>query len=65
MVYSSNVDVSSTNCNWQATRGMINKQALSLMKPTAILINASRGPVVDQEALAEALKKGTIAAAGE
>jgi len=44
---------------------MINKQALSLMKPTAILINASRGPVVDQEALAEALKKGTIAAAGE
>jgi phosphoglycerate dehydrogenase-like enzyme len=35
------------------------------MKPNAILINASRGPVVDQEALAEALKKGTIAAAGE
>ncbi len=44
---------------------MINKDALSRMKPTAILINASRGPVVDQEALAEALKKGTIAAAGE
>lgn len=47
-----------------ATRGLINKDALARMKPTAILINASRGPVVDQEALAEALKKGTIAAAG-
>ncbi len=34
------------------------------MKPTAILINTSRGPVVDQEALYQALKRGQIAAAG-
>lgn len=37
---------------------------LALMKPTAILINTSRGPVVDETALVEALKNGTIAAAG-
>ncbi|MBA7667622.1 Glyoxylate/hydroxypyruvate reductase B [subsurface metagenome] len=35
----------------------------SMMKPTAILVNASRGPVVDQKALYEALKSGQIAAA--
>jgi lactate dehydrogenase-like 2-hydroxyacid dehydrogenase len=37
---------------------------LALMKPTAILINASRGPVVDEKALVHALKKGKIAGAG-
>jgi phosphoglycerate dehydrogenase-like enzyme len=45
------------------TRGLINAQALSLMKPTAVLINTARGPVVDPDALYEALKSGQIAAA--
>lgn len=47
-----------------STRGMISKEKLQLMKPTSILINTARGPVVDSTALAEALNNGTIAAAG-
>lgn len=47
-----------------STRGMINKEKLSLMKPSAILINVARGPVVVAQDLADALKDGTIAAAG-
>jgi len=46
------------------TRHMIGAAQLSMMKPTAILVNTSRGPVVDEAALAEALEKGTIAGAG-
>ncbi len=46
------------------TRHLIGRQQLKMMKPTAILINTSRGPVVDEQALAEALRDGTIAAAG-
>lgn len=46
------------------TTGLIGKEQLELMKPEAILINTSRGPVVDSAALATALKNGTIAAAG-
>jgi glyoxylate reductase len=46
------------------TRHLIGARELALMKPTAILINTTRGPVVDQQALAEALKAGAIAAAG-
>jgi glyoxylate reductase len=46
------------------TRHVIGARELALMKPTAILINTTRGPVVDQAALAQALKAGTIAAAG-
>lgn len=46
------------------TTGLIGKEQLELMKPEAILINTSRGPVVDSAALAAALKNGTIAAAG-
>ena len=46
------------------TRGMIGEKELALMKPTAMLINTARGPVVDTQALANALALGTIACAG-
>lgn len=46
------------------TRHLIDARALSLMKPTAYLINTSRGPVVDEPALVEALRDGRIAGAG-
>lgn len=46
-----------------STRGLINHQTLRLMKPTAILINAARGPIVDTEALTQALTEGWIAGA--
>ncbi len=47
-----------------STRGMIGKNELAMMKKSAYLINTARGPVVDEEALAEALKAGVIAGAG-
>jgi glyoxylate reductase len=47
-----------------ATRGLIDGRRLSLMKPSAVLVNTARGPVVDEEALATALEDGTIFAAG-
>ncbi|NPA47545.1 MAG: 3-phosphoglycerate dehydrogenase [Thermococci archaeon] len=47
-----------------STYHLINEERLKLMKDTAILINASRGPVVDTEALVKALKEGWIAGAG-
>lgn len=43
------------------THHLINAEALSRMKPTAVLINTSRGPVVDSDALYDALKAGAIA----
>ncbi len=46
------------------TKGLIDKEALIKMKPTAILINAARGTVVDTDALLEALQSGQILAAG-
>src|SRR5262249_15863108 len=46
------------------TRHLINANRLSLMKPTAYLINVARGPIVDQKALTEALRAGRLAVAG-
>ncbi len=47
-----------------STRGMIGAEKLALMKPSAVLINVARGPVVVAKDLADALNNGTIAAAG-
>lgn len=46
------------------TRGLIGPRELTLMKPTAVLINTARGGVVNEPALIEALRSGTIAGAG-
>lgn len=46
------------------TRYFIGYRELSMMKPTAFLVNTSRGPVVDEKALLRALQNGTIAGAG-
>src|SRR4051812_22678350 len=47
-----------------ATKGIVNADRLALMKPTAFLINTSRGPLIDEAALAGALNAGTMAGAG-
>ena len=47
-----------------STRGMIDAAKLAMMKPSAMLINVARGPVVVEKDLAEALEKGVIACAG-
>ena len=47
----------------ESTKGLIGKDEIALMKPDAVLINTARGPVVDSEALAEALNNGKIAGA--
>lgn len=46
------------------TEGLIGDHALSVMKPSAFLINCARGPIVDTEALTRALERGDIAGAG-
>lgn len=48
----------------EASRHVIDAGALASMKPSAILVNTARGPLVDEAALVEALRAGTIAAAG-
>lgn len=58
-------DVISLHCPLtDSTKGLINKEKLALMKPSAILINTGRGPLIEEEDLAEALRTGIIAAAG-
>jgi lactate dehydrogenase-like 2-hydroxyacid dehydrogenase len=58
-------DVVSLHCPLSAeTRHLIDAAALSRMRPSAFLVNTTRGPVVDEAALAEALRAGTIAGAG-
>lgn len=46
-----------------STRGMINAEKLAMMKPTALLVNVARGPVVVEKDLASALENGVIAGA--
>lgn len=56
-------DVLSLHCPLTPrTREMINAEALGRMKPTAILINTGRGPLVDEQAVAAALHQGTLTA---
>lgn len=47
----------------EQTKGLIGKRALSLMKPTARLINTARGQLIDEEALADAIRNGKLAGA--
>ncbi len=58
-------DVVTLHCPLTAeTEKLVDRRRLTQMKPTAMLINTSRGPLVDEAALAEALNEGRIAAAG-
>lgn len=61
----SEADVLSLHCPLtDETRHLVNRERLSLMKPTAILINTGRGPLLDEQAVAEALKEGRLYAVG-
>jgi glycerate dehydrogenase len=58
-------DVISLHCPLtESTREMVNAHRLSLMKPTSILINTGRGPLINEKDLADALNAGKIYAAG-
>jgi glyoxylate reductase len=58
-------DIISIHCPLtEQTRHLIDERALRRMKPTAVLVNTARGPIVDEAALVRALREGWIAAAG-
>ncbi len=58
-------DVLSLHCPLtEETHHLVNAERLSWMKPTAILINTGRGPLIDEKALADALNQGRIMGAG-
>jgi glycerate dehydrogenase len=58
-------DILSLHCPLtDETKRLVNRQRLAAMKPTALLINTSRGPLVDERALADALNAGQMAGAG-
>lgn len=58
-------DVVSLHCPLNdGTRGIISREVLAMMKPTALLINTARGAVLDEAALADALNSGKLAGAG-
>lgn len=58
-------DVVSLHCPLtEETRGLVSRERLAMMKPTAFLINTARGAVVDEAALAQALNEGRLAGAG-
>lgn len=58
-------DILSLHCPLtDSTRKLIGKEELALMKPSALLLNTARGPVVDSQALADALNSGALAGAG-
>ncbi|MES9883084.1 MAG: 2-hydroxyacid dehydrogenase [Sedimenticola sp.] len=59
------VDILSLHCPLtKSTKNLIGREELALMRPDALLINTSRGGIVDEEALAEALRRGQLGGAG-
>ena len=57
-------DVVSIHANLETARGLISKKEFEMMKTSAVIINVSRGGIIIEEDLADALRRGAIAAAG-